>query len=266
MKEIDLLNIVRATGDENIIPIVEELVNFVIELKPVIESINSSIEENISKMPTATKKLSKVTEATEVATQEIMDVVDGIFKETDSININLKNISAAADKSEIEKNVVSANLTLNNINNNLTSIMMALQVQDITAQQIAAVNHLLNSIQDRLGSIIKGYHSSEFIKFIDTDIKQDGKEDNITMMHRKIAFDPDAINALSSKKSRQADVDEMMQKHANGTITEDDMKEEISEDDIDKMFANSSENGENSINGKTDTVSQDDIDALFSKM
>ncbi|MBL7975629.1 MAG: chemotaxis protein CheZ, partial [Candidatus Kapabacteria bacterium] len=59
---------------QRVVPFLEELFVFVREVSPALEDINKSIEDNLSRIPKASKQLSKVTEATELATNEIMDI------------------------------------------------------------------------------------------------------------------------------------------------------------------------------------------------
>jgi hypothetical protein len=47
-----------------------------------------------------------------------------------------------------------------NIMSNTDQITMSLQVQDITAQQIAAVNHLIISVQQKLGNLLSTVDST----------------------------------------------------------------------------------------------------------
>ncbi len=91
MKELDIKELLRKADElralfvlgQRVIPFLEELFSFIGEIQPLLEEINKSIKENLSKMPNLSKQLSKVTEATELATNEILDIIDGIFYKLD---------------------------------------------------------------------------------------------------------------------------------------------------------------------------------------
>ncbi len=302
MKEADLINLIEKTQDVTAIAFLRDVINFVKEIKPVLENINSSISENVQKMPTATHKLSKVTEATEVATTEILNVVDGLFTKTSQIKKNYQSSlahftterSSTIDSLRIVREGVAAKLPdspelasidaligsleqstapqaelqelekqhgkfLTELNDDLTAIMMSLQVQDITSQQIAAVNHLLETIQVRLAKILRHFQESELAEIIAPEGFHEDK--NITNLHRSIAFDPDALDAINKKESRQDDVDALLAKVSSGTLSDEDMKEDTEDIDIDALFANAGANTQDATSGEE--ISGDDIDALF---
>jgi chemotaxis regulatin CheY-phosphate phosphatase CheZ len=135
---------------------------------------------------------------------------------------------------------------IDNIRNDSSSIMLALQVQDITSQQIAAVNHLLNTVQTRLNSLISKFQSGDITKVATVQ----EQTTNVTELHRVIAFDPDAVESLIDNAARQDEIDKLFEqqtiedtssskepdnKTAQSTETLD-SEEKISQDDIDKLF------------------------------
>ena len=70
----DLKNIFKF--GEKIVPIIQSLIEFMREVVPLLENINSSIEESTSQIPQATNQINSVTSATELATTEILNLVD----------------------------------------------------------------------------------------------------------------------------------------------------------------------------------------------
>lgn len=318
LKKADELKALFVLG-QRVIPFLEEIFMFVSEIKPLLDEINVSIEDNLRKMPSASKQLSKVTEATELATTEIMDIVDGLFYKSDIITSNLKQICELEEKrlknpiklfEIIEKGIKNnSNLTpilpqlaqmlkhlkllnrkdtdklvgetndiLNSIREDSSSIMMSLQVQDITSQQIAAVNHLLNAVQQKLAKILQHFQNTDMSGLVEGDdlIKD---RTNVSKLHRDIAFDPEAVESLSanSKESRQKEIDEYMRLHKEQAS----LAEPATQDDIDSMFNANSTNeitDDDEINevdeefnnalqeaDSLEQISQDDIDALFGK-
>ncbi|MCX6156055.1 MAG: protein phosphatase CheZ [Candidatus Kapabacteria bacterium] len=301
MSEHLLAELTEKVDNLKAVKFLEDVLIFASEIAPIVKNINHSIEDNIKKMPSASSKLIKVTEATESATTEILNTVDSLLSKlgifTNELNssfktlndlkeqanllseallsqphqnnsthiislaVNLKNLCAASNLADQSDN--SINNVINNhitdFNNDLTNIMMALQVQDITSQQIAAVNHLITSIHKRLAEILASYNTSEFSDMVSSSSSM------ISKMHRDIAFDPHAINAIISKETRQRDVDSFMQKMADGTLDESDMEDNLDSANIDALFSGS--NSEVAFSDVSDsgneTVSQDDINSLF---
>lgn len=306
---------------QRVIPFLEEIFIFVSEIKPLIDEINNSIEENLQKMPNASKQLSKVTEATENATTEIMDIVDGLVYKTDIISKNIKSMSDInskqqrnpfevldilykAIKDEKDLNEMIPELTesiedykkgsgkkfkeltdntdelLQSIQMDSSSIMMSLQVQDITSQQIAAVNHLLETIQSKLSIILTKFNNTELSDIVNKSEENYAERTNVSKLHRSIAFDPEAVESITFKDKRQGEVDQVLSDHANGILTDDDDVDEDVKDvpEIDDVsITNNNEGTENQESAETENpeeseeaketdfeqFSQDDIDALF---
>lgn len=319
---------------QRVIPFLEEIFVFVSEIKPLLDEINTSIEENLKKMPSASKQLSKVSEATETATTEIMDIVDGLSYKVDIISSNVKKICSSPQKvsnhfkvieliykaiqddvdvqdilpeiSETIENMKSASSEgaadkssqsliedtdniLQSIKDDSMSIMISLQVQDITSQQIAAVNHLLETIQTKLQKILVKFQASDINQLV-TSSPEIKERTNVVDLHRKVAFDPDAIEAISSKETRQNDVDDLIKMHLNGEIDANERHSEEIESATDSVTDYSSDNktDNNSDNNRSmqasgndvsddlddkvsiipddiEHFSQDDIDAIFGK-
>jgi chemotaxis regulatin CheY-phosphate phosphatase CheZ len=300
------------TFGQRVIPFLEEIFIFVRDIKPLLDEINSSIEENLKKMPTASKQLSKVTEATEVATTEIMDIVDGLFFKSDVISNNLNKISLIEQERrnnpvkilEIIQNALNketdiqellpqltkaiqhlrgksnkdyeeitnhTNKLLQSIRDDSSSIMMSLQVQDITSQQIAAVNHLLETVQKKLTEILSHFQSTELSGLIIEHDKY-SERTNVSTLHREIAFDPDAVDSLKPHGSRQTDVDNLILQHESGLLNTHTNQENTKIDIEPEIIHNNKEDissikniiSETNDDYSTEEFSQDDIDALFS--
>ena len=89
MSKFNIGDILQKADDLQVIPFLADLINMTRDIKPLLDNISNTLEENVQKFPTATKKLSKVTEATEIATTEIMNVVDGLFNKIEKIQKKL---------------------------------------------------------------------------------------------------------------------------------------------------------------------------------
>lgn len=256
MKDIDFDVLCRKAEElraifilgQRLIPFVEDIFRFVSDIKPLLDDINLSMEENMNKMQSASRQLSKVTEATETATTEIIETINGVINKSGIIASNMKRLQELESKKydtllksiegtygnlEKDKDIhrrlpglsemmdqfrsverleykeicEDTGRLLNSINTESGSVIMALQVQDITSQQIAAVNHLLETIHDKLAHILMKFQSSD----VRTLVRKDRAEDRtiISTLHRPIAFnteDDDTsyfsqedINALFAK-------------------------------------------------------------------
>lgn len=300
MREFDINGLLRKTEElralfvlgQRVIPFLEELFSFVGEIRPLLEEFNKSIRENVSRMPNLSQQLSKVTEATELATTEILDIIDGMFYKIDIIVNNLNSIAKFSKLddilNEIEKIILLSDVDyerkvneitkvmlslkenfdinkqsfneliqstvdfVDKIRSDSTSIMLALQVQDITSQQIAAVNHLLNTVQDRLKHLISEFQSSNVENIVDKTFKTDL---NVSHLHRNIAFDPDAVESINNATARQEEIDLIF---SNSKEIKPSDVEELEQDNENEYFPSAySESSEDT------NISQSDIDKLF---
>ncbi len=264
MKESTLHSLLHKAEELKVVEFLQEVIGFVRDIKPLLENVNVSVADNLAKMPQATKKLSKVTEATEVATTEIMNTLDGVFDKTSKISNCLDKITIKEEEL-IYKN--EADNLINAINDDATSIMMALQVQDITSQQIAAVNHLLETMKAKLAGLIQNFNMGEISEII----QDNDPAVKTSHLHREIAFDPDAVDAISNKHDRQDIVNQIIEAHENNDFDKiADLESKSSQDDIDTLLAefNSPESNsfsEHELDSSSEEFSQDDIDALFGK-
>jgi len=225
---------------QKLIPIIQSLLDFMGETVPLLENINSSISESTSKIPKATNQINSVTSATELATTEILDIIDIISNDIVAIEKILEELIKAREQKRIIvdkiKSIVKneeVNLLLDEyekaddlekpyklisklvskIKNDAYNITLSLQVQDITSQQLAAVNHLIVSVQDKLSSLILNLEETNISEFESTKI----------VVPEGSHFDPDA-NYVKDE-GRQEMVDTIVSNH------------KTSQDEIDKLFS-----------------------------
>jgi chemotaxis regulatin CheY-phosphate phosphatase CheZ len=116
----------------------------------LLDRIKNAIEDSSSKIPNASVQLSTVTQATELATVEILDVLDQMGTKIHMVENGLKEF----DESKISERqllmLTGMRQTLSELKENTSNITVALQVQDITAQKIGAANHLIESVRREL--------------------------------------------------------------------------------------------------------------------
>jgi hypothetical protein len=101
--------------------------------------------------------------------------------------------------------------------------MISLQVQDITAQQIASVNYLIESVQDKISTLLNQLDSDR--------LPEVSEHTNF----KTIAFDPNAVYTKAG--SRQHLVDEATSDMSEPTEeAHKDVPDVASQDDIDALF------------------------------
>jgi chemotaxis regulatin CheY-phosphate phosphatase CheZ len=262
---------------QRVMPFLEDLFYFIQEIAPLIEEINASLRESSKKMPKASNQLNKVSEATEMATTEILDMVDAIGFKLNGIQTNLNRFKSYSDLQDDLSKKIKRRLTMieqkypddpdissmrelwdkvdqsgnlidplqntqshiNEIRQLSGNIMISLQVQDITSQQIAAVNHLIESVQGKLNTLLEQLANEPVDEALGIP----------RVTNRKVAFDHNAEYTKAGERQHIADdaVKEAFQ------IMESKAKEEKIEESVAKPAEKTAD----------ESASQDDIDALF---
>ena len=229
------------TYGERLLPIIHNLSEFMKETVPLLENINQSITESASKIPKVTDQIDSVTKSTEMATTEILDLVDSLNEDLVTIEKTALDIfSKEADKKDFLLSLVpmldkknadnyvneflkkndsmerlgELLLQIGKMKSDSSSIAISLQVQDITAQQLATVNHLMESVQKVLSSLIEDFDSINI---------SDGMDSNMNLP-KGASFDPNA--RYSKSIIPQQEVDSVINNEKNRT----------SQAEIDKLF------------------------------
>ncbi|MCX7875663.1 MAG: protein phosphatase CheZ [Melioribacteraceae bacterium] len=225
---------------QKLIPTLQKILDFMQDTVPLLESVNKSIAESTSKIPKASHQLNSVSSATELATTEILDLVDGISNELNSIfsktnevkkNLNKQKeltsslLAKYPDDKEIkdllslisDEELKLVDASSNKIQESIMNITIALQVQDITSQQLASVNHLINSIQEKLAGLLLDLNGKE---------REPDKPENKL---DTIAFNENARYVKDNESQKLAD---SLIAETNGLT---------SQQEIDKLFSNKNE-------------------------
>ena len=108
-------------------------------------------------------------------------------------------------------------------------VVLNLQVQDITSQQLAAVNHLIITVQDKLLSIINKFDNYQLNEIEISSIS------NTSHNIKEGAFDPNAIDSISGE-DRQNAIDEIIEKHKSKESSIPQNESNI-QNDIDRLFS-----------------------------
>ncbi len=163
---------------ERTIPFLEDVIAFVRDIVPMVEELKSSVESTTEKLPKASSQLDKVSTATEMATTEILNIVEGMMAKVDRLRTE-----------------TGAHPTLEGIQEDCSNIMIALQVQDITAQQIAAVNTLMQSVDSGLTRLLRHF----------TDVTTESTDQRYRTDRLNIVFDSSAEYTGGAERQRMAD-------------------------------------------------------------
>lgn len=260
MERIEELQALFELG-QHTMPFLEQLFHFIEDIEPLLDDINASIRESTHKMPHAKSKLQSVSQATELATTEILDLVDAAQSELRTLSTTLNETEASLNairdadeallgsmheqlpdghellaqaetlsnqKAALVDQCLEANTekqdAVSTVREKMTQIMMALQVQDITSQQIAAVNHIIESLRDRMTHLVS--HPSV----------GHGEGDAVTL-ESDGTFDLDA--RYEPTGNHQSVADELVnsfQDDGDDADANDASGEVASQDDIDALF------------------------------
>ncbi|NUN69448.1 MAG: protein phosphatase CheZ [Bacteroidetes bacterium] len=214
-----------------------QLLTMLRALMPVLDNIKNAVENSSSKIPKATEQLSTVTQATESATMEILNLLDDISRRIDLVLSSMQSAGNDLARKQEAAAVLSvlvsqfppeqrralteapewtvltdlappaAALTqsrtdLQEISAVSMNIAMALQVQDITSQQIESVRHQIESVRMQLSHVVGQY---------------EGKiDDDVPVVPIKRPFDEEA--SYTKDESRQADADDIIAQFARQAV------------------------------------------------
>jgi chemotaxis regulatin CheY-phosphate phosphatase CheZ len=150
--------------DDADIGVIEDFIQHVRGVIPLLENVKNSIEESSSRIPKASMQLSKVTEATESATVEILNVVEAVTaqieksaRELNGVKQFVLSATGVPGCEAAAQAIASIEKMLAETKDNSMNIAIALQVQDITSQQIAGVSHIIESIRKQLYHALKRF-------------------------------------------------------------------------------------------------------------
>ncbi|MBI9073429.1 MAG: protein phosphatase CheZ [Melioribacteraceae bacterium] len=226
------------------VPVIQNISNFLREVLPLLKTINYSIAESASKMPVASNQINNVTSATELATNEILDLIDAatnslmeietcvggvkeklatkdedfnklsdIVKDSPEALEIVERLRDAYDLKETETKVADL---ISDINDKNFKVTMSLQVQDITSQQLNAVQELIKSVQTKLHTLIGEIDKTEVSKEFN-EMEFD------TALPESEEYNPHATYA---KDDRQESADDII----------NEFNDQVSQDDIDNLF------------------------------
>lgn len=271
------------------IPFLEELFCFVQDVTVLMEEVNAAIHSHTGDMPRATSQLRSVSKATELATNEILDLVDEVlhqlrgleedlqtsrtcfegFGEADDRLLALLQEELGEEQADLLAQVkrlseekrdlreegrgelATARKSISHIRGKVNHIMMSLQVQDITAQQIASANHLIESIRQRMDMLLKDLGSGRVSR----------ENEPADAPRAATAFDANARYERSPARQRMAD--ELVSFMSRDGSDHEDGPQDKAAAPPDSEAAGSSPSRSESATGGQEAASQFDIDEMF---
>jgi chemotaxis regulatin CheY-phosphate phosphatase CheZ len=214
-------NIFQKLGDlksffiygQKLVPILQKIIDFMRDTVPLLENVNRSIEDSTNKMPKAAIQLHSVTNATEIATTEILDIVDQISLDINSMQTKLESIKLKLGQDE---DVVSLLQIVGKIQEGVINITLSLQVQDITSQQLTSVNHMIQSVQLKLSSLLSDINNKESKEYVEAEssLPQENSFNADARYEKNGASQKlaDSLVAQTSGNTSQAEIDKLFSK------------------------------------------------------
>lgn len=223
---------------QKVLPLLEEVFKFIGDIKPVLNEIKESINDNVNnKLPVATENLYKVTESSENATVEILNRVDILSNKTNELlNINSKLdenynklITKPLELLELLYNEIKSG---NDLKNELPFLANAIKkIKEFEKDKIQSLNNkskdILNSISTDISDVMNDlqfqditsqrlYAVSTLLNSIKEKLSEIVKffneNENLTSdksFYKKIAFDPNMLNPNSEEEINQEEIDDL---------------------------------------------------------
>lgn len=223
---------------QKVLPLLEEVFKFIGDIKPVLNEIKESINDNVNnKLPVATENLYKVTESSENATVEILNRVDILSNKTNELlNINSKLdenynklITKPLELLELLYNEIKSG---NDLKNELPVLANAIKkIKEFEKDKIQSLNNkskdILNSISKDISDVMNDlqfqditsqrlYAVSTLLNSIKEKLSEIVKffneNENLTndkSFYKKIAFDPNMLNPNSEEEINQEEIDDL---------------------------------------------------------
>ncbi|MFC1490053.1 protein phosphatase CheZ [Candidatus Latescibacterota bacterium] len=180
-------------------PQIARLVVFIEEIIPLFDTIQDNLKQSSSLIPKASERLGKVTSATEMAATEVMDIVDNVIERLGKMSASVEVIEGnlpTESADVIKKNTDLIREEIDGSQDDLFSIMNALQFQDITTQQINGIGDTIERVHVKIIELLSGFQE-EGISLVDV---------------KKSAFDPNAEFDFERSAESQKMADDFLKK------------------------------------------------------
>jgi len=102
-------------------------------------------------------------------------------------------------------------LQVGKMKNDSNNIAVSLQVQDITAQQLATVNHLIESVQEKLSALIEDFDNTKILDNHEINLPDNASFDPNARYSKSLVpqQEVDSIFNQKSQKASQAEIDKL---------------------------------------------------------
>lgn len=144
----------------------------------------------------------KISENIFNAVNDKKDIINYMPQLSDAID-QLKN----TESDEYKEIHDSTGELLNSISSESNSILISLQVQDITSQKIAAVNYLLDSISEKIWNMLMKFQPAKACSTVTKE--NSGSATFISTLHRPIAFNPGDADIVTPEDDRNFSRDDI---------------------------------------------------------
>ncbi len=186
---------------DDIIPFLSNVFGFIGQMFPLIMNIRVSLHQSTDKLPMASQNITDVSETTELATHQVMDKLDNIVSKLNAMPRYLAS----------RENTSGGMRLIEDIREEVTDIINALQFQDITSQQLEHTNRILGAVYDN------------FIELFETINNAGSGNEN----------GQDSLDMIEKELRKKLD----MEMEDFKTRTKDNVRNKgISQSEIDKMF------------------------------
>ena len=179
---------------------ISELTDAITGLVENFKKLKRPLVESQEKVPQATNQLDKISEQTEAAAHQMLDMIEHITQREEDVINGLDSLrEIAGDAEAVNQAVDDLSTKVNENLNDAYMIMDSLQFQDITAQQMDHAASLLEDIEGKLRCIVTavaGEHAEGLVG-----------EAEAAPQKKTRAYDPHAD--LFDKKTNQEDIDSL---------------------------------------------------------
>ncbi|MCK5119207.1 MAG: protein phosphatase CheZ [Candidatus Latescibacteria bacterium] len=238
-------------------PHLVKAVEFLEEVAPVLSQMCDSISESSNAMPKATEQLDKVTDATELATTEVMDVVDQGMARVERVIEHLARLKEEMDdRDRFASDLSSSMAAIGNMNGDTEAIKAA--VGDIekrmeagmkakaSKEAFGGISESLTALQDDLFLIL---NALQFQDITSQQIRSTNRmlaEVNVQLRELMGSFSDVRMDTMDPLQYRAFDSEATFDFERSGEAQE--LADQIADD---------------SASGMEEQIDQEAIDALF---
>jgi len=197
------------TFSVRLIPFLEDLLLFVQEMAPMLNEMNQSILESSSKMPTAVQQLDKVSNATEIATHQMLDKIDDLLGKMDELSNAFSQVNARlkAEKEAVTQisgaveqllKLPGARKSLSELFDNEEARKLGIKVKEIVDGFLAG--SLEDSIPEKVDQLIQDSQTDAYDIMNSLQV-QDITAQQIGAAHSLLSSVQERLNSLITKYS-----------------------------------------------------------------